>query len=114
MEAWINNLNACVLFQHGTVVHELGHAIGFHHEQTRTDRDSYVTIYTQNVIPSTLFNFNKYVSSARDSQSLVSLFPFFPLSIHRALENMSMHRKYILHGHQFSANQFSGFSSAQI
>ena len=45
--------------QHGTVVHELGHAIRFHHEQTRTDRDSYITIYTQNVIPSTLFNFQK-------------------------------------------------------
>ncbi len=49
--------------QAGTVIHELGHAIGFHHEQTRPDRDGYVTINTQNVLPSTLFNFQRYVTA---------------------------------------------------
>lgn len=40
-------------------IHEIGHAIGLWHEQSRQDRDQHVKIWTDNIIPRNLYNFNK-------------------------------------------------------
>ncbi|XP_072267378.1 meprin A subunit beta-like isoform X2 [Pyxicephalus adspersus] len=43
-----------------TVQHEFLHALGFHHEQSRSDRDDYVTIVEKNIQPDKKNNFESY------------------------------------------------------
>ncbi|MBI4907442.1 MAG: hypothetical protein HY820_27705 [Acidobacteria bacterium] len=41
----------------GNAIHEIGHAIGFYHEHTRTDRNTYVVVNTANIDPNASYNF---------------------------------------------------------
>ena len=43
----------------GTVTHETAHALGFYHEQSRYDRDDYVSINMNNIDPALQYNFVK-------------------------------------------------------
>ncbi|XP_040266954.1 embryonic protein UVS.2-like [Bufo bufo] len=42
----------------GIIQHELNHALGFLHENSRSDRNKYITVNYQNVIPGKEINFN--------------------------------------------------------
>jgi hypothetical protein len=48
------------------VIHEIGHAIGLQHEQTRIDRDSYIAIYWSNISDGTAYNFEKHSAASQD------------------------------------------------
>lgn len=41
----------------GTVIHEIMHALGVYHEQSRRDRDNYVNILWDNIQPNMSLNF---------------------------------------------------------
>ncbi|XP_013877050.1 meprin A subunit alpha [Austrofundulus limnaeus] len=65
------------------VEHELLHALGFYHEQSRTDRDDYVDIWLDQVTPGLEHNFNKYnddfitdQNTAYDYESIMHYRPF--------------------------------------
>jgi len=47
----------------GNAIHEIAHALGIYHEQSRQDRDNYVTVQWNNIEQGKESNFNKYQSS---------------------------------------------------
>lgn len=54
------NLQNPGCLSHGTIVHEILHAVGFYHQQSTYDRDEFVKINWENIKPGTEHNFNKY------------------------------------------------------
>ena len=50
----------------GNAIHEIGHAVGLWHEQSREDRDQFVTVQLENVEEGREHNFNQHISDGDD------------------------------------------------
>ncbi len=61
------NLQSPGCMSKSTIIHEMIHALGFHHEQCREDRDDFVTVYYDNIESGKEHNFRKYTGRAYSS-----------------------------------------------
>lgn len=60
----------------GSTIHEIGHAIGLWHEQSRVDRDRHIKILYENIQSGREHNFKTYAESGYDGKEFTSNLDF--------------------------------------
>jgi len=97
---------------HGVILHELGHALGMAHENSRPDRNDYITVNFDNVRPESVKNFDitpeAYVDQPYQYESLMHFDPY------AFAENETLPTIVTKGGHDHEIGQRIGFTDGDI
>jgi hypothetical protein len=74
------NLGGTCSLSSRTILHELGHVVGLHHEHQRADRDNYITIDIGNVTPNIRFAYDKYNFALAGPYDFLSIMHYEPFA----------------------------------
>lgn len=70
------NINLADGCSTGSTIHEIGHAVGLWHEQSRADRDNWITIQWNNIQSGKEHNFQTYAQRGRDGDEYTNSLDF--------------------------------------
>ena len=88
----------------GNCIHEIGHTIGLWHEQSRQDRDQFITINWPSIMPDTVHNFDQHIEDGDDLGD-------YDYELDHALSQRCLFRRW--QGHDRADNRRRGDRSAK-